>query len=181
MKTHQRVSRRDSDQDHIHGLENGQDTLGQLLKPSQSTQFPMHTHLYQHEGKTHETGSSQEGPGHTHEVMEEAGEETSGPKSPAAKTSFGPRNDSLMRIGRYWHVRNENGVSLNVGDSPESACRRYDSSDYDEALAKRSAGVADGDENWEKAKGHSMATFGEHKWPYVQHVHSILGGANGST
>lgn len=176
MKTHQRAVRRDSMNEHVHDLETGGVTLGSLGKPSQSTQFPVHTHLYEHEGKTHETGPAQDGPGHTHEVMAEAGAITEGPRAPQAKVSFGPRNDSLMRIGGTWHLRNSEGNTIHVGRTPEDACRRYDASDYDEAMAKRSAGIKDGDELWETAKKHSLDTFGEHKWPYVQHIHKVLGG-----
>lgn len=175
MKISKSVIRKDSMQEHCHSLPNGQETQGMLTKPSHSLQFKMHSHLYENdEGETLETSITVEGPGHTHES--EYGE-TSGPHEMPAKESFGPRNDSMMRIGSEWHIRGVNGVTLSKGKTPEEAARRYDSEDsYDEAFARKAINCMD-DAKWEAAKAHSQANFGEHKWPYVQHICKILGGA----
>lgn len=173
MKTMKRTARKDSMSEHVHTIPDGGSTQGSLIKPSQSSSYPMHTHLYQCDGQTFETSRSMNEPGHTHDTIKG---KTSGPKAMPTKESFGPRNDSLVRIGGDWCVRNGEGVTIHKGRTPEDACRHYDSMDsYDEAFAKKAAGVTD-DETWEKAKAHSMTNFGEHKWPYVQHVHTILGG-----
>lgn len=172
MKTYQRAVRRDSEQDHIHSLADGSETQGALGKPSQSTQFPQHSHLYQHEGDTLETGISFDEPGHTHETI--LGE-SSGPKSMPKKESFGPRNDSLQRIGREWQVRSPEGVVLSKGSSAEDASSRYDSEEYDEAFAKQAIKVQDEDK-WSAAKAQSQQHFKAHKWPYVQHAYKLLGG-----
>lgn len=113
MKTYARISRRDGLlDDHIHSCPDGRETQGKLLKPSQSSQNPMHTHLYEHEGKVHETGPSYDEPGHDHETI--VGD-TSGPHKMPAKVSFGPRNDEAFRIGREWVVRNDSDVIVARG------------------------------------------------------------------
>ena len=136
-KVNRRSIRKDSLQDHMHSLPDGKMTQGALTKPSQSSQFPTHTHLYQHEGKVHETGPSHEEPGHVHESI--IGE-TSGPMPMKPKESFGPRNDSaehtLLRIGSTWFVRNQQGVDLSCGKTAFEAVRRFDSKMTEKSLWK---------------------------------------------
>jgi hypothetical protein len=109
MKTPTSVYRKDSANNHVHTVPGGPDTQGALLKPSHSTQFPVHTHIYEHEGKVHETGVSPDEPGHTHELSTK-GDYTGGPKPMPTKESFGPRNDSLTRVGRNWELHTAEGV-----------------------------------------------------------------------
>lgn len=125
-KTGMKMTRRDGGilDDHIHNLPEGGKTGGKLGKPSQSTQFPIHTHLYEHEGKVHETGPAMDEPGHTHETMIDNGAKTGGPLNPPAKTSFGPRNDSAIRIGADWVVRNDSGEIIAKGSSALEAERK---------------------------------------------------------
>jgi len=80
----------------------------------------MHSHLYEHEGKTHESGISPEEPGHTHETI--LGD-TSGPRS-ASKENFGPRNDTAFRIGSEWVVRNDSNVIIATGSTQDEAERK---------------------------------------------------------
>jgi hypothetical protein len=77
-----------------------------------------HSHLYEHEGKVHETGIATDHPGHTHESI--LGE-SSGSQGMPRKESFGPKNDSAFRIGREWVVRNDSGMIIARGDSEEEA------------------------------------------------------------
>lgn len=65
-RVHTRVSHRDALQDHRHALPNGEMTSGMLLKPSTTDQWPMHTHLYEFEEETLETGPMHDEPGHVH-------------------------------------------------------------------------------------------------------------------
>jgi hypothetical protein len=175
MKTPTSVYRKDSANNHVHTVPGGPDTQGALLKPSHSTQFPVHTHIYEHEGKVHETGVSPDEPGHTHELSTK-GDYTGGPKPMPTKESFGPRNDSLTRVGRNWELHTAEGVFKGVGSTPEEAMRMdSDDEQYDEAFAKRAINCQD-DDTWEKAKGHSLATLGTHKWAYIQHTYHMLGG-----
>ena len=118
-KVNMRISRRDGLFDeHVHSIPDGHLTQGKLLKPSQSSQNPMHTHLYEHEGKIHETGPSFDDPGHTHECL--IGD-TSGPQKMPAKESFGPRNDEAFRIGREWVVRNDSDIIIARGTTKAEA------------------------------------------------------------
>lgn len=119
MKTYPRTIRRDASLDHIHSLPDGKKTDGMIAKPTASNMMSPHTHLYQHEGKTHETGlASDSDPGHTHESI--IGE-TSGRLNMPAQESFGPRNDSALRIGREWVVRNDSGVVVARGATAKEA------------------------------------------------------------
>lgn len=120
-KSYVRISRRDGlFEDHIHALPDGHKTLGRLLKPSQSAVNPVHTHLYEHEGKTHESGQAYDEPGHTHETI--IGD-TSGPQS-MTKESFGPRNDEAFRIGMEWVVRNDSNVVIASASTKAEAERK---------------------------------------------------------
>lgn len=111
--------RMDVVQEHIHTLPNGEPTQGSLAKPTKSNMARPHSHLYEHETKVHESGISDEAPGHTHETIMG---DTSGPKSPAKKESFGPRNDSAaFRVGREWLVNNDNGVVIGRGMTAQEA------------------------------------------------------------
>ena len=113
MKTYPRIIRRDASEDHVHHTPDGKKTQGALAKPSQSLITNPHTHLYEHEGKVHETGvASDNEPGHVHETMMG---ETSGPIKMPANASFGPRNDTAFRIGREWVVRNDAGYIVARG------------------------------------------------------------------
>lgn len=81
-KINKRVLRKDTTEDHCHGLEDKKETGGMLLKPAKDRMQP-HTHLYQHDGKTYETGLAPNDAGHTHDYQPEPGHEyaeTSGPK-----------------------------------------------------------------------------------------------------
>lgn len=120
-KYYSRVIRRDSSQDHVHSLPNGVMTQGALAKPAQSQMFGRHSHLYQHEGKTHETGIADDGPGHFHETV--IGE-SSGPLKMPKKEDFGPRNDEAFRIGREWVVRNDSGTVIARGETAAEAENR---------------------------------------------------------
>lgn len=66
IQTH--VVKRDSVQDHKHALPDGRMTSGMLMKPSTNPGFPMHTHLYELDECTYETGPEEDGPGHVHSV-----------------------------------------------------------------------------------------------------------------
>ena len=121
MKTYPRIMRRDAAEEHVHALPDGHKTLGSLLKPSQSELLPMHTHLYEHEGVTHETGVAPDEPGHTHESV--LGD-TSGPQKVPAQENFGVKNDSAFRIGREWVVRNDSGIVIARGDTAAEAEER---------------------------------------------------------
>lgn len=120
-KVYTRVMRRDSMQDHVHSLPDGRKTLGMLGKPNSHSQAGSHTHLYEHEGVTHETGVAFDEPGHVHESI--LGE-TSGPQKMPAKEEFGPKNDSAFRIGREWVVRNDSGIVIARGDTEAEAKAR---------------------------------------------------------
>ena len=95
MKTGMRVSRKDSLQDHSHSLPEGKVTSGMLLKPSQSLQFPMHSHLYSDDGITYETRMEMDMPGHTHDTI---WGESSGPQVIAGKTVH-PVNVQAAELG----------------------------------------------------------------------------------
>jgi hypothetical protein len=60
-----RVARKDSVENHAHKLPDGSYTGPELPKPN-ATRMNPHTHLYQMQGKTMESGVADEGPGHTH-------------------------------------------------------------------------------------------------------------------
>jgi hypothetical protein len=122
MKTYPRILRRDASQDHVHSLPDGKKTQGPLAKPTASNMMHPHTHLYEHEGKIHETGLADDSdPGHTHETI--IGE-SSGPQKMPAKESFGPRNDEAFRIGREWVVRNDSGMIIARGETAAQAEER---------------------------------------------------------
>jgi hypothetical protein len=120
-KVYVRSVKRDSMDDHIHSLPDGKETGGMLSKPSQSNRAGAHTHLYQHEGVTHETGVAFDDPGHEHECV--LGE-TSGPRKMPAKENFGPRNDTALRIGREWVVRNDSGDVIARASTQSEAERK---------------------------------------------------------
>lgn len=118
-KVYTRITRRDGLlDDHVHACPDGKLTQGKLLKPSQSSQNPMHAHLYEHEGKIHETGIASDEPGHTHETI--LGD-SSGPQKMPKQESFGPRNDEAFRIGREWVVRNDSDVIIARGITKSEA------------------------------------------------------------
>jgi hypothetical protein len=75
------IHRKDSENDHAHKLEKGGLTGGMLNKPNKDRQ-ELHSHLYQHEGKTYETNLAPNEKGHTHDYQPEPGHEyaeTAGP------------------------------------------------------------------------------------------------------
>ena len=179
-KISKRTARRDGSTDHVHACPAGQLTQGALAKPAQSHMFGVHSHMYMHEGKWHETGIADDGPAHTHETLHG---ESSGPKPFPAKESFGPRNDSMERIqkrGSEFVLINEHGEILGKGKTAREAVSRFDADamglDYDEGFAKRAMGDVD-EGLWEKAKSASQEAFGHVKWPFVQWWYQHQGGA----
>lgn len=120
-KIKMQVHRKDSMEDHRHRLADGSYTGGALNKPNADRTFP-HTHLYQHDGKTHETGLAASGGDHTHDSLfgETAGPVGMGPKiGPEI-----PRNDHMdfvEREGSQWVVRSEGGKTLGKHPSKEAA------------------------------------------------------------
>lgn len=106
-KIQTRVYRKDQAvEDHAHQLPDGTFTGGMLLKPNSDRSFP-HTHLYQHEGKTYETGLCAIGGDHTHVTV--AGM-TSGPVAVRKDAQQDvQRNDSVNREGMYWVRRSITG------------------------------------------------------------------------
>jgi hypothetical protein len=179
-KFYPRSMRRDSSSDHVHSLPDGRQTQGALAKPAQSHIFGRHSHMYEHEGKWHESGIADDGPGHVHESL--LGE-TSGPMNMPAKEQFGPRNDGMDRIqkrGAHFVLINEQGMELGRGRTAMEAVSHHDADmiglDYDEGFAKRAMGDVD-EGLWEKAKSASQEAFGHVKWPFVQWWYQHQGGA----
>jgi hypothetical protein len=123
------VHRKDSVEQHAHKLEDGSETEGALYKPNADRTFP-HTHLYQHDGKTLETGCSPIGPGHTHDYQPEPGHEVSETGGPiAVHTGPGkeiPRADSLQRTKGQWIVRSVAGAVVARGATKMDALKDYE-------------------------------------------------------
>lgn len=65
-----RVQRKDSEDEHAHKLPDGSFTGPMLYKPNRDRSFP-HSHLYEHDGKTLETGVAPIGGDHTHDCKSE--------------------------------------------------------------------------------------------------------------
>lgn len=100
-KIGQNVHRKDSyPEDHAHKVSEGAFTGGMIPKPNKDRTFP-HTHLYEHDGKTLETGVAPDAPGHTHDFKPEdiiGSQSETGPAVPVDKGTGKPipreRNDS---------------------------------------------------------------------------------------
>lgn len=74
-KVHQRIHRKDQFEDHVHAMPKGQQkTGGMLFKPNiaktekafADPTLSVHSHLYQVNGKTMETGVAPNNPDHEH-------------------------------------------------------------------------------------------------------------------
>lgn len=108
-----RTYRRDDQDNHAHRLKDGSYTGTPILKPNVDQTYP-HTHLYQFNGKTFETGPSPMGPDHTHTT--EVGM-TSAPVPPRKDMGSPSRKDSIeglimFRQGTSWMIQSETGANL---------------------------------------------------------------------
>lgn len=123
-----RVHRKDasSDEDHAHSVPGGGKTGGSLYKPNKDRTFP-HTHLFQWEGETYETGPAPMGPGHKHATkLGETGPAVKmtkalGTEIPREKNDSNERNDFVERVGSKWVVKSESGEVLGTHPSKEKA------------------------------------------------------------
>lgn len=71
-KVQKAVSRKDAD-DHMHNVAKGDksasfNTGGMCKKPSTNSRAGFHTHLFEHDGDTHETDPAFNEPGHVHDT-----------------------------------------------------------------------------------------------------------------
>lgn len=66
-KVSKRVYRKDSESSHMHALPNGQKTNVEMMKPQSSSRAGWHTHLYEMDGMTCETGPAFCGVDHAHD------------------------------------------------------------------------------------------------------------------
>jgi hypothetical protein len=177
MSQFKKATRRaDSFEEHVHRLPDGSLTGGSLHKPTKD-QFDMHSHLFEKDEDTAETGPMHNFGDHTHKLP--GGGETSGPMKPQ-KMPGEPwkKMDSLQREGTDYVLRSVTGSVIGRGRTAVDAMKHYDSFDADETHAKVSFGHAIGeqvdDAKWEKAKQASQSSVGAVKWPLVQHIYQNM-------
>jgi len=175
MKIRKSTIRRDAIEDHRHRLDSGDFTGGALMKPCKD-QSAMHTHLYEFEEDTYETGPMHNEPGHTHSSQH-------GPVSAPMSMQKQPgepwqKMDSLQREGKVYVLRSAEGNVISRGFTAKQAMEHYDAFDADEAVAKHSFENALGekldDAKWEKDKEASKSSVGAIKWPLVQHLYQQM-------
>lgn len=124
MKINKKIRRADAIEDHVHLLPNGEMTGGALHKPSKD-QFDMHSHLYEHEEDTAESGPMHSFGDHTHTIRHQGKiVETSGPKPvPKAPGQKWEKMDSMQRQGADFVVKSETGKVIKRGT--KEACTKF--------------------------------------------------------
>lgn len=171
-KIQKHIRRADSLEDHMHSIPDGDMTGGMLMKPSKD-QFGMHTHLYECEEDTAETGPAHDLPGHIHSLKE--GQETSASVKMTKKPGDPwQKMDSLRREGTKYVLRSMTGAAIARTDSLFDAMKDYEEGHHGDAYDQSAMDAGVDEAKWKDAKKASIKSIGKIKWPLVQHLYQHM-------